>query len=231
VTGLSATIARKDGQHPIIFMQCGPVRHHIDPRSQATKRTFKHRVLIRKTNFKLSDDLAEEQQPKIHEIYQALMADDDRNALIASDILKAVEEKRFPIVLTERREHLNRLFELLQPTIQNTIIMKGGMRKRQREHVKALLTNIADDDPRIILATGRLIGEGFDDQQLDTLFLTLPISWRGTLTQYVGRLHREYTRKDEVIIYDYFDENVAMLGRMYQKRVRGYKALGYEIEE
>ena len=123
------------------------------------------------------------------------------------------------------------MFELLQPTIQNTIIMKGRMGKRQREHVKALLVNIADDEPRIILATGRFIGEGFDDQQLDTLFLTLPISWRGTLTQYVGRLHREHTRKDEVIIYDYFDENIAMLERMYQKRVRGYKALGYEIEE
>jgi len=231
VTGLSATIARKDGKHPIIFMQCGPVRYHVDPRTQAAKRTFKHRVLIRKTNFKLGDDIAKEQQHKIHEIYQALMTDNYRNALIVSDILKAVEEKRFPLVLTERREHLNRLFELLHPKIQNTIVMKGGMGKRQREHGKALLANISDEDPRIILATGKFIGEGFDDHQLDTLFLTLPISWRGTLTQYVGRLHREHARKDEVIIYDYFDENIVMLERMYQKRTRGYKALGYKIEE
>jgi len=214
VTGLSATVARKDGQHPIIFMQCGPVRHHVDPRTQAAKRSFGHRVLVRKTNFKFDSEITGDWQPKIHEIYQALMADDDRNALIASDILKAVEEKRFPIVLTERREHLNRLFELLHPKIQNTIVMKGGMGKRQREHAKALLDNIADGEPRIILATGRFIGEGFDDHQLDTLFLTLPISWRGTLTQYVGRLHREHAQKDEVIIYDYFDENIAMLERM-----------------
>lgn len=110
------------------------------------------------------------------------------------------------------------------------MVMHGGMRKRQRENVKALLANIAVDEPRIILATGRFIGEGFDDHQLDTLFLTLPISWRGTLTQYVGRLHRENARKEEVIIYDYYDENIVMLERMYKKRIRGYKALGYEIE-
>lgn len=231
VTGLSATIARKDGQHPIIFMQCGPVRYHIDPRAQAAKRSFKHRVLIRKTNFKFDDGIVGERQPKIHEIYQALMTDENRNAQIVSDILKAVEEKRFPIVLTERREHLNRLFELLHPEVQNTIVMQGGMGKRQREHVNNLLAKIGDNEPRIILATGRYIGEGFDDHRLDTLFLTLPISWRGTLTQYVGRLHREHSQKDEVIIYDYFDENIAMLERMYQRRLRGYKALGYEIEE
>lgn len=231
VMGLSATVTRKDGQHPIIFMQCGPIRHHVDPRTQVAKRSFRHQVLIRKTNFKLDDGIAEEWQPKIHEIYQALITDDARNALIVSDILKTVEENRFPLVLTERREHLNRLFELLHPKIQNTIVMKGGMGKRQREHAKAQLANIADGEPRIILATGRFIGEGFDDHQLDTLFLTLPISWRGTLTQYVGRLHREYARKDKVIIYDYFDENIAMLERMYQKRIWGYKALGYEIEE
>lgn len=231
VTGLSATVTRKDGQHPIIFMQCGPVRYCVNPRSQAAKRSFKHRVLVRKTNFKLGDEIAQEQELKIHEIYRALLTDNGRNDLIVSDILKVVEEKRFPIVLTERREHLNRLFELLRPELQNIIVMQGRMEKRQRDNAKALLAKIIDDEPRIILATGRFIGEGFDEHQLDTLFLTLPISWRGTLTQYVGRLHREHARKDEVIIYDYFDENIAMLERMYQKRIRGYKALGYEIEE
>ena len=230
VTGLSATTTRRDGQQPIIFMQCGPIRHHVDSRAQAVKHSFKHRVLVRKTNFKFENDMSEKSQPKIHEIFKALMEDKERNRLIVSDILESIEQKRFPLVLTERLAHLNHLHELLQPQVKNIIVMKGGMGKRQREKMNTLLANLSPDEPRIILATGRFIGEGFDDHQLDTLFLTLPISWRGTLTQYAGRLHRENSEKEVVLIYDYLDANLAMLEKMYRKRVRGYKSLGYEIE-
>jgi len=105
------------------------------------------------------------------------------------------------------------------------------MSKKQRNSVEEQLKNIDKDEERIILATGRYIGEGFDDPRLDTLFLALPISWKGTIQQYAGRLHRQYDGKKEVRIYDYLDESVPMLTRMYKRRLSGYKAIGYEITE
>jgi len=83
---------------------------------------------------------------------------------------------------------------------------------------------------RLILATGRYIGEGFDDPRFDTLFLAMPISWKGTLAQYVGRLHREHDGKREVIVYDYVDHSVPVLARMAAKREKGYRALGYVMD-
>ena len=134
------------------------------------------------------------------------------------------------MVLTERRDHLKLLAELLQPHTPNLIVLQGGMGKKQRRHIQERLADVTDGEPRVILSTGRYLGEGFDDARLDTLFLTLPISWKGTLAQYAGRLHREYHQKKEVVIYDYLDEHVPMLLRMYEKRMRGYYALGYDIE-
>jgi len=145
-------------------------------------------------------------------------------------VLKAIKTGRSPVVLTERRDHLKLLAELLQPHIFNLIVLKGGMGKKQRRLIQKQMADIIDGEPRVILSTGRYLGEGFDDARLDTLFLTLPISWKGTLAQYAGRLHREYHQKKEVVIYDYLDENVPMLLRMYKKRMRGYYALGYDIE-
>jgi len=108
--------------------------------------------------------------------------------------------------------------------------MKGGMGKKQRQEIKDRIANLPVDQSRVILATGRYLGEGFDDERLDTLFLALPISWRGTLTQYAGRLHRLNAAKKEVVIYDYADFEVPVLARMHGKRRAGYKALGYEFE-
>jgi len=110
------------------------------------------------------------------------------------------------------------------------IILKGGMGKKQRTAINDQLKAIPDQEERLILATGRYIGEGFDDARLDTLFLVMPISWRGTLQQYVGRLHRLHDNKRVVQVYDYVDKKVPMLMRMYNKRLIGYKALGYKIE-
>ncbi len=134
-------------------------------------------------------------------------------------------------MLTERTEHLDILTSLLTNRVKNVVILKGGMGKKQRDSVEEQLKNIGKEEERVILATGRYIGEGFDDPRLDTLFLALPISWKGTIQQYAGRLHRQYDGKKEVRIYDYLDESVSMLVRMYQKRLNGYKSIGYSITD
>ena len=231
ITGLSATVTRKDGHHPIIFMQCGPVRYRVDDRKEAQARPFSHKTIVRKTGFTLSQPVQENERLPIHKIYSALMNDEKRNAMIVNDVLQAIKENRSPVVLTERRQHLTYLADQLSPKIKNVIVLKGGMGAKQIRSLKESLASIPDDEERVILATGRYLGEGFDDARLDTLFLTLPISWRGTLTQYAGRLHRQHYMKREVLIYDYVDWEVPVLARMYKKRRRGYKTIGYEIVE
>jgi superfamily II DNA or RNA helicase len=229
VLGLSATVTRKDGHHPIIFMQCGPVRFRVDARSQVAGRPFSHQVMPRVTRFVLPRGM-EETRPPIQQLYAALAEDEMRNALIFDDVLKALEDKRSPLILTERKDHASHLADRLSRFARNVIVLTGGMGTRQRCAVIQQLENIAASDERVLIATGRYIGEGFDDARLDTLFLTMPISWKGTLGQYVGRLHRLHPGKREVVVYDYIDEAVPVLKRMSERRMRGYKNLGYSIE-
>ena len=149
--------------------------------------------------------------------------------MIVEDVLTAIAANRSPVVLTERTKHLSLLAERLSGVVRNVIVMKGGMGRKQRRLLAEKLLAIPDDEQRVIIATGRYLGEGFDDARLDTLFLTLPVSWRGTLAQYAGRLHRLHDLKREVVIYDYADLEVPMLARMHQRRRSGYRAIGYEI--
>ena len=134
-------------------------------------------------------------------------------------------------MLTERKEHLTHLASRLEGFVRNVIVLRGGLGKKQRQQIEEQMNSIPDGEERIILATGRYIGEGFDDSRLDTLFLVMPISWRGTLQQYVGRLHRLHENKRVVQVYDYVDTQVPMLMRMYKKRIKGYSAIGYRIEK
>ena len=210
-------------------MQCGPIRHRVDDRKQAEARPFDHKVVVRHTHFRLPPHLPDAPALAIQDLYALLVKDDQRNQLIVEDVVEAVRAGRSPVLLTERREHLEWLASLLSQHIENLIVMKGGMGKRQRQQLAAQIARIPADQPRLILATGRYLGEGFDDERLDTLFLALPISWRGTLTQYAGRLHRLNAAKKHVMIYDYVDSEVPVLARMYAKRRAGYRAIGYEI--
>jgi len=229
VLGLSATVARKDGHHPIIFMQCGPVRHRVDARAQAADHGLRHRVRHRPTHFQLPGHLSCLDRPSMPAVYAALAQDATRNDLIFDDVLKALEAGRSPIVLTERKDHLDHLQGRFSHFARNLVVLKGGMSAAERKASEAAL-RVSSDKERLILATGRYIGEGFDDQRLDTLFLTMPISWKGTLAQYVGRLHRQHQGKTEVLVVDYVDEAVPLLARMAAKRRAGYRALGYTIE-
>ncbi len=223
VTGLSATVARKDGHHPIIFMQCGPVRHRVDARKQAAARPFAHKVFVRPTGFRSVAEPESDPRLEYQGLVEGLAADESRNRLICADVASAVHEGRSPLVLTERTEHLVTLAAGL--TAFEVIILRGGL---GRKELGAALARLAEG-PRVVLATGRFVGEGFDDPRLDTLFLALPVSWRGTIAQYAGRLHRLHEGKREVRIYDYADLDVTMLARMFDKRCRGYEAIGYQI--
>lgn len=229
VLGLSATLTRKDGHHPIVFMQCGPVRYHVSAKQQALTRPFEHYVTQRYTNFVMPANEQSSSQNYIHDCYQRLVTDNTRNMLIVADIEQALTEGRSPIVLTERKEHVLLLSEQLKTLTNNVVVLQGGMGIRQRKKTLEVLQSIPENEVRIIVATGRYLGEGFDDARLDTLFLVMPVSWKGTLAQYVGRLHRLHHAKIEVRIYDYVDCNVPMLNKMSEKRKIGYKSLGYTM--
>jgi superfamily II DNA or RNA helicase len=228
VLGLSATVTRKDGHHPIIFMQCGPVRHRVDPKSQALRRGFHHKVRIRNTEFKLPPEL-EGSPMSMPAIYSALGCDEARNLVIFDDVLTALEAGRCPLILTERRDHLETLRARFERFTRNLVVLHGGMAAGKLRSAQAGLQPGGTGE-RLVLATGRYLGEGFDDSRLDTLFLVMPISWSGTLAQYVGRLHRDHDGKREVMVYDYVDRAVPVLARMAAKREKGYKALGYVLE-
>ena len=158
-----------------------------------------------------------------------MIKDEERNQFICSDVIQAVQSGRSPLILTERNEHLDDLSQRLSPVIQHLIVLRGGMSSKAINQITDQLKSIPEHEGRVLLATGRFIGEGFDDARLDTLFLTLPVSWHGTIAQYVGRLHRLYDLKKEVQVYDYADLSVSMLERMFNRRCRAYEAIGYKI--
>jgi superfamily II DNA or RNA helicase len=171
----------------------------------------------------------QETAPTIQELYALLSNDAARNEQIIRDVVTAVKSGRSPLVLSGRTEHVDRLCFRLRQYCDRVYLLKGGIAGKERARLMQEL--VLEDQPRVIVATGSYIGEGFDDSRLDTLFLAMPISWHGTLQQYVGRLHRLHDGKKIVEVYDYVDSSIPMLARMFAKRLRGYKALGYSIHE
>lgn len=227
ITGLTATPQRRDGLHPILQFQLGPTRFSVDPRWEGDGHPVRHRLILRHTSFRLRDDAT---ASGIQEIYGQLLTAPARNEMILDDVIGALEEGRSPLLLSERREHVAYLEERLRNFARNLVVLRGGMGAKQRREVVDQLARIPEDEERLVLATGRFVGEGFDDARLDTLFLTLPVSWKGTLVQYAGRLHRKHQSKAEVRIYDYVDREVPMLARMLEKRLKGYRAMGYQLD-
>jgi superfamily II DNA or RNA helicase len=226
VLGLTATPTRKDGHQPIIYMQCGPIRFHLSAKKAAESSPLQHKVFPRITDFGWN---RAEIETTIQDIYAALIVSQERNDLIVRDLQQALSGGRSPLVLTSRTGHLDYLAGRLSGVCPHIFILKGGMGTKQRKKMAESLAAVPCDEPRVILATGSYLGEGFDDSRLDTLLLAMPISWKGTLQQYVGRLHRLHDNKSEVHVYDYADVMVPILARMYKKRVAGYSALGYTV--
>jgi len=222
VVGLTATPIRRDGHQPIIFMQCGLIRHSAARPESAPAQLEVWPKMIPAP--KIPPD------SPIQDVFRILANDVTRNRRIARDVLASYREGRKVLVLTERTDHLPLLQEALGDEVEHCFVLHGRLSKKQRTEVFAELNALNESAPRVLLATGRLIGEGFDHPPLDTLVLAMPISWKGTLQQYAGRLHREHANKQDVRIYDYAEIDQLQLSRMWDKRQRGYRAMGYEIK-
>ena len=224
VLGLTATPIRRDGQQPIIFMQCGPIRH-----TAARPADAPHDLQVLPRSCFARIDLPPESG--IQEVFRHLANDRSRTAAIAAEIRKAFDQGRKVLVLTERTEHLDAIQVALGAEPAPPFVLHGRMSRKQRATLIAELDALPPDAPRILLATGKLVGEGFDHPPLDTLVLAMPVSWKGTLQQYAGRLHREHAGKTDVRIIDFVDTGHPALLRMWDKRQRGYRTMGYRIAE
>ncbi len=231
VYGLTATPSRKDGHHPIITMQCGPIRFKDDAKKQAEKRPFDHYIIPRFTSFKVPPWWEKEEKDlSITELYAEIVGNEMRNQLIIDDVVQCYEKDRNCIILTERTAHVELVTKALGKLIPDVISVMGTMGAKETRENMTRITNVPKDKPLILVSTGRYIGEGFDEPRLDTLFLAMPISWKGTLQQYAGRLHRLFEGKSELLIYDYADIHIRMFEKMYNKRLSGYASIGYKAK-
>ncbi|KWN68404.1 DEAD/DEAH box helicase [Burkholderia ubonensis] len=222
VLGLTATPVRRDSQHPVMFMLCGPIRHAAKSPSGAPQRleVFPQRLTS-------TVDVAAD--APIQAVFAHLAQDTPRTQMIAAAVREQYGQGRNVLVLTERTDHLESLQQMLQDTVQSLFVLHGRLGRKARATQLAALDALAGDTPRVVLATGRLVGEGFDHPALDTLVLAMPVAWKGTLQQYAGRLHREHVGKTGVRVLDYVDGGHPVLLRMWDKRQRGYRAMGYQV--
>lgn len=224
ILGLTATPVRRDGQQPIIFMQCGPIRHTAR-RPEGAPIDLKVAARLLPNRLILSDEAG------IQDVFRHLAADAERTAVVTAEVLAAFSQGRKVLVLTERTDHLSAIEANLAGRIQNLFALHGRMSKKQRSTLIAELEALTPEAPRVLLSTGKLVGEGFDHPPLDTLVLAMPISWKGTLQQYAGRLHREHSTKADARIIDFIDAGHPALLRMWDKRQRGYRAMGYRVAD
>ena len=223
VVGLTATPIRRDGQQPIIFMQCGPIRHKA-----AQPLDAPHDLAV--TPQFIESPIALPAEAGIQDVFRHLAQDAARTAAIASAITDAFRQGRKVLALTERTEHIDAIRTALADQVPEPFVLHGRMSKKQRAALIATLDALSPEAPRVLLATGKLVGEGFDHPPLDTLVLAMPVSWKGTLQQYAGRLHREHVSKTDVRIIDFVDTGHPALLRMWDKRQRGYRTMGYRID-
>ncbi|MBM3408945.1 MAG: DEAD/DEAH box helicase [Betaproteobacteria bacterium] len=222
VMGLTATPIRRDGQQPIIFIQCGPIRY-----TAAKPAGVPHDLeVLPRSRFERIDLPTD---AGIQDVFRHLVNDQTRTKAIADEVREAIKQGRKVLVLTERTEHLDAIKTALDGLEPTPFVLHGRMSKKQRAALVSDLGALSPNSPRVLLSTGKLVGEGFDHPPLDTLVLAMPVSWRGTLQQYAGRLHREHASKTNVRIIDFVDTGHPALLRMWDKRQRGYRAMGYRV--
>ena len=204
-------------------MQCGKIRFVSDAKSQMENQGFKRLLIPRFTSFR---NLTQDSNTYV-QITQDLSEDKVRNELIVEDVKAAIQDRRTPLVLTTRTAHVKMLAQMLIPLANHVIQLIGADSAKGKRLALQRLQSIPASESLVIVATGKYVGEGFDYPRLDTLFLTMPIAWKGNVEQYAGRLHREYAGKSEVRIYDYVDIHVPLCDSMYRKRLKGYSRAGY----
>jgi superfamily II DNA or RNA helicase len=227
VYGLTATPIRKDGLQPIIFMQCGPIRYQFDAKSQIGGQSFRRLLVSRFTSYRCLLN----EHPTHAALQQDISEDDARNAQIIADVKSAILSGRTPIIISTLRSHVTKLAALLSSDVKHVIVLVGSNSQKEKRLAMTQLNAIPTDEQMAIIATGKYVGEGFDYPRLNTLFLTMPISWKGTVAQYAGRLHRCSEGKTDVQIYDYVDIHNQICEKMYRRRLKGYAAIGYKTYE
>ena len=226
VYGLTATPTRQDGHQPIIFMQCGPIRYTADAKAQMQSQNFGRLLVPRYTPFQLVSD----ESFSYARAEKQLAEDEFRNLFIIKDVVEALKEGRSPIILTNRTAHVETLAKLLKPHCPNVITLVGSHKNKDKRLTMEQLQSISTSEKMVIVATGKYVGEGFDYARLDTLFLVSPVAGKNIVTQYAGRLHREFESKQDVQIYDYIDIRVPVYESMYRKRLKSYASIGYRIQ-
>lgn len=224
VYAFTATPKREDGKEQKVYMQFGPVRYRLTAKDRAKMQKFEHYIYPRFTSLVNTSG----QVWNMNESYKELILNMRRNRQIIDDVVECVRNGRTPVILTKFTEHAKILKEMLEGKIQHIFLLQGGKSNREREKITDELKNVPEGESVVLVAIGKYIGEGFNYPRLDTMMLAAPISWQGNVEQYAGRLHRDYEGKSEVIIYDYVDAHVKVLERMYHKRQRAYKKIGYE---
>lgn len=224
VYGLTATTKRDDGQERKMFMQLGPVRYKYTAKDRAEKQGIGHYIYPRFTRIvDVSDNIS------ITEALSLVSGSELRNLQIVADVKECIHLGRTPIVMTKRKEHAAILFDMLSGVAEHTFLLQGGGGLKERTKLREQMAAVPADESMLVVAIGQYVGEGFNYPRLDTLLLAMPISFEGNVEQYAGRLNRDYERKKDVIIFDYIDRYVPILERMYLKRLRTYKRIGFEI--
>ncbi len=225
VYGLTATPKRDDGQVKSVFFQIGPIRHKYTAKDRALKQGINHFVCPRFTRLV---DLNEDKH-SISEIYKIVTTNEIRNALIINDTIECVKDGRTPIIMTKFINHAENLYRSLQDKADHVFFLRGGRTSKERDIIRKAMLDVPKDESIIVVAIGNYIGEGFNYPRLDTLMLAVPISFENNVEQYAGRINRDYEGKKDVIIFDYIDQHIGKLDRMYHKRLRTYRQIGYEI--
>lgn len=226
VYGLTATVKREDGKDKTVLMQFGPVRFRFTAKDKIRLQGMEHILEPRFTPI-----ISTKEKLTSNEAYGIVVNSDLRNSLIASDIAECVKQGHTPLVLSKRKGQLDVLFEKVRDKADHVLVLTGGKKQSERREIRERLNSIPENESLIILATGQYIGEGFNCSRLDTLFFAMPIAWDGNVEQYTGRLNRSHDGKSKVTVIDYVDHHIEMFANMYNKRLRSYKRIGYELSQ
>lgn len=227
VYGVTATPFRGDGLEKINYMLIGPIRYRFTSKDRAKEQGIAHLVYPRFTRAVAPRFAHDKMHP--NEAYAIIRENADRDELIVCDVKKCIDEGRTPVILSKYIDHSKRLFDRLNGYADRTFLLSGANSKKEHRDILQQMNEIPSNRSMILIATGKLIGEGFDFPRLDTLIMATPVAWKGVVEQYAGRLNRDYDGKKDVIIYDYVDSHISMFDRMYYKRLKAYKQIGYSI--
>ena len=210
-------------------MLLGPIRYKYTSKDRAREQGIEHLVYPRFTRAVA----AKFQQDKMHpnEAYSIIRENEDRDKIIINDVMECIQNGRTPVILSRYVDHSKKLYEQLRGCADKAFLLTGKNSKKEHKEILQQMNLVRRDESMILVATGKLIGEGFDFPRLDTLIMAMPISWKSVVEQYAGRLNRDYGGKEKVIIYDYVDSHISMFEKMYYKRLKAYKQIGFDVSD